>query len=650
MKRVRSTLIISCFFLYVLISNFSFSFYLDEKTNLESFNYIKNNFLKIGQYNAWENNGTIICDEIGRQSEAQICSDGEGGTIITWTDSRELGEDDIYAQRINSNGETMWNSNGIVICNKMYDQFKPKICSDGEGGAIIAWLNFSNGEFDIYAQKINSNGEILWKPNGTLICNAFERQEKVQICFDGEGGALITWEDNRNVLSLMTSLDIYAQRINSNGEVLWEPNGTPICTEYDGQIHPQICSDGEGGAIIIWEDDRWLDFPTLSGQGIYGQRISSEGTPLWEANGTAICIIEKDQINPRICSDGEGGVIVTWSDSRISYEYYNIYAQRIDPLGNGLWEANGIAICKQGKSQREPEIIFDGAAGAIIAWTDYRFYSETYDYAISIYAQKVNSDGDIIWKENGEMMYNQSEIFPLFKRISCDGEGGAILSWYDERVSFEDYNIYAQWINATGDILWNENGIIICNEINNQLNQDMCSDGNGGVIISWADYRDSLYEDDIYAQKIVTEYEINNPPELIQASVNPKIGDKDTLFTFEITYFDSNNNEPQHVNVIINDSSRIMQKVDSTDTNYIDGCLYQYQTFLYMSPYNYTYQFECSDGYSIISTERFTDLQVDHIPGINNGDFNVPVIVLLIVGAIAVSFLILGIIKGKNRK
>lgn len=95
--------------------------------------------------NIWLPNGTVICMGGNDQYNPQICSDGAGGAIITWQDNRS-GNLDIYAQKINSTGNTIWTDHGVAICTAIYDQYNPQICSDGGGGAIK-----------------KSNGLWLWK-------------------------------------------------------------------------------------------------------------------------------------------------------------------------------------------------------------------------------------------------------------------------------------------------------------------------------------------------------------------------------------------------------------------------------------------------------------------------------------------------------
>lgn len=49
----------------------------------------------------WQKNGTVIYRMVNAQRPPQVVSDGAGGAIIAWTDSRPGGEG-IYVQRIST--------------------------------------------------------------------------------------------------------------------------------------------------------------------------------------------------------------------------------------------------------------------------------------------------------------------------------------------------------------------------------------------------------------------------------------------------------------------------------------------------------------------------------------------------------------------
>jgi hypothetical protein len=84
---------------------------------------------------------------------------------------------------------------------------------------------------------------------------------------------------------------------------------TTICNLSGDQGYPQIASDGAGGAIMVWQDGR------SSSDRIYAQRIDSSGIVRWTANGILICDATNSRL-PQIVSDGAGGAIVTWFDKR----------------------------------------------------------------------------------------------------------------------------------------------------------------------------------------------------------------------------------------------------------------------------------------------------------------------------------------------
>lgn len=313
----------------------------------------------------WDINGTVICDYNDSQGFIKMCCDGLGGAIVIWVDERDdLG--DIYAQRVDSNGALLWDINGTIICNENNYQSDPELCSDGSGGAIISWSDDRNGDQDIYAQHINATGNTLWDDNGTAICNLAEYQGESVICSDDAGGAIIAWVDGRDTL-----YDIFAQRITGNGNILWPENGTGICTSQPrGKSYLVISSDGFGGAIIAWQDNRDI---LLTGTDIYAERINENGVSQWHYDGKAICTILPDQYSPYLCVDNSGGAIIAWTDGRGGMvTEYEIYAQKLDPNGNIQWASNGKCVCNAYYDQWLSGIINDGKGGAILAWIDDR--------------------------------------------------------------------------------------------------------------------------------------------------------------------------------------------------------------------------------------------------------------------------------------
>jgi predicted lipoprotein with Yx(FWY)xxD motif len=359
-----------------------------------------------------------------------ITSDGAGGAIVTWADYRGTSPN-IYAQRIDASGTVQWTTDGVPLSTASGGEEKPRITSDGAGGAIVTWSSYRAGNSDIYAQRMDASGTVQWTADGVALCTATGHQRLPKIISDGAGGAIVTWYDERS-----GNDDVYAQRINASGTVQWSADGVPLCTATGDQATPQITSDGAGGAIVTWHDHR------IGVWDVYAQRIDASGTVQWTTDGVPLCTASGDQWEPQVTSDGAGGAIVTWRDDRVALNHY-IYAQRIDASGTVQWTADGVQLCMATGDQWDPQIISGGAGGAIVTWQDFR--SGDYD----IYAQLVNSTGTVQWTTDGVPLCTATDN-QRYPEITSDGASGAIVTWRDERNS--DYDIYAQQIDSQGRV------------------------------------------------------------------------------------------------------------------------------------------------------------------------------------------------------
>ncbi|MBI5217637.1 MAG: T9SS type A sorting domain-containing protein [Bacteroidia bacterium] len=381
--------------------------------------------------NKWIFNGVPVCNDINNQVTPIIIEDGFGGAVIVWQDSRNANKD-IFAQRIDSTGAIQWASNGVGVVIKSLEQQNPKIINDGSNGFIIVWQDSVIGSWDIYAQKINSNGVAQWASGGVAVCAATGNQVNPKIETDNQAGAIITWQDKRNG----ADYDIYAQRINSSGVSQWTSNGISICSITGTQSNPKIAPDGSGGVFIVWQDKRnGADYD------IYAQRINSIGVVQWIVNGVAVCSAAGNQSAIDFTTDNTTGAIITWKDFRSGE--YDIYAQLINLNGVSQWAANGVAVSTALLNQINPNIIGDGLGGAIIVWEDYRTGSTISD----IYSQRITAAGTTLWTSNGVAtgIATGNQTGP--KNIS-DGNGGAIFVWQDKRGI--DNDVYAHHFDLNG--------------------------------------------------------------------------------------------------------------------------------------------------------------------------------------------------------
>nr|MDO8109501.1 hypothetical protein [Candidatus Sigynarchaeota archaeon] len=367
----------------------------------------------------WYNNGIVICNYAANQFAPQLVSDGSGGVIITWQDERPgASEDDIYAQRVNSTGTTLWGANGVSVCTTSFSQINPQLVSDGNGGAIIVWAN-SNAA--IYAQRINADGDSLWTSNGVLIetTDFMQYIRNPQLASDGNGGAIISFEKDPGI----GDYELYAQHIDSAGTLQWVMPST-ICMSSSDKSGHHIVSDGNGGAIVSWQDTRAGD------SNIYAERVDGSGVLRWIADGYTICGDADEQTNAQLISDGNGGAIIAWNDERGFYPA--IYAQRVNAGGTRQWASNGIPVSLQSFGLKYPQIASDGNCGAIITWNG----------SSDVFARRVESTGILGWGFTVCSAANTQRM----PQVASDGTGGAIIVWQDYRSS-SNYDIYAQRVS-----------------------------------------------------------------------------------------------------------------------------------------------------------------------------------------------------------
>lgn len=312
----------------------------------------------------WTNNGVVICNQTNAQYKPILVSDGSAGAIIFWEDVR-LGNYDIYAQRVNAVGIVQWTANGIPICTALDYQLDMKAIADGIGGAILCWedsRNNSSTNTDIYAQKVNAIGVVQWTTNGIVLCNLSNGQNRPSIASDNLGGAFICWSDGRPA-----TYGIYAQRVNGSGILQWTANGIALTNVQNNKGYNTICSDGNGGAIVCWED-----FRVNTNGDIYAQRIQANGALQWNIAGVAVCTAVLGQNRCSIAADGLGGAVIAWKDLRMNSFYYDVYAQRIHAAGNVAWITNGIVVSTSFGEKENIQVITDAANGGIVCWDDKR--------------------------------------------------------------------------------------------------------------------------------------------------------------------------------------------------------------------------------------------------------------------------------------
>jgi hypothetical protein len=389
----------------------------------------------------WGENGVTVCSGAWDKREGKICYNGFGQYLIAWSDLRTPDNDfDIYIQSLEADGYKVLHANGDPVCQAPGKQDKLVMVADGNyGGVNIAWVDQRNGNADIYAQQVGRwGGQIWWPEDGVAICTASGNQDHPQIAANGEGGAIIVWEDHR-----IAGPIVYVQALDHSGFIQWADNGLALS---GAALNPQITADGEGGAIIVWED-----FSTDAKGDIHAQRVDAQGIRQWGDNGVVVCGAANRQQAPQIITDGTGGAFIAWQDLRNDAED-RVYVQWVDSSGGMEFGENGIGVSKNTTgSQKAPIMVYTGWPfyPVIICWNDKR--SADWD----IYAQWIDIEGDSMWDESGVAVCTATGDQRAYQLVVGDNVSSVTIVWEDDFSSM----VYTQQLDGSGNILGPKDGI-----------------------------------------------------------------------------------------------------------------------------------------------------------------------------------------------
>lgn len=423
-------------------------------------------------------------------------ADGQGGLFMVWVEV--FNSYDVFIQHVNASGQPLWGASGINLTNVVGAQTHPLPVLDGSGGLLVVWQDNRSGNNDFYAQRVNAAGVALWAANGVPVCNEASSQAYpfyTGFSFpvaDGSGGFWFTWNDART-----TNNDIYVQHVSATGVAQFTTTGVAtglsVCNATGEQIAPDLTADGAGGVFVAWTDNR-----TVGNADLYASHVSAAGVvTAGGATGTALCLATGSQSGVRLASDGMGGLLACWLDPR-STTNTALYAGRYTPSLGAIWTANGVAVCDAAGTRSYPQIVADGTTGAFLQWIDSRTSGS------DMYAARLQGDGTAPWTLNGVLLRASSVAVQVpvngFSMVA-DGSGGL---WSGLGIQVSGYrSIVAMHLGATGSALIGGGGSVVGTAASgDRVTWVVETDGNGGALLSWWDNRGTSGIPQILANKV----------------------------------------------------------------------------------------------------------------------------------------------------
>ncbi|RPH92386.1 hypothetical protein EHM69_12870, partial [candidate division KSB1 bacterium] len=488
-----------------------------------------------------------------RQSDMSICSDGISGCYVSWATSTR----DIFVQYLNADGQPQWAANGISPCDTLHSQSTARVAlslnGDTPDGCLLVWEDRRMGNFvnEIYAQKIDTNGTVAWGSNGLNICGGTNfTNESPNLISDLNGGMVCIWEDTRNSQGEWGGCDLYAARVLANGTLGWngacgmeaasgpgqqmrpviglasgsqitvvyadsrlgspmqciqkinpengsrllDPLGFQIANGISGYAcNPQSIALGQGRTAIVWKDDRYI----WGGAGLFYQIVGPDGQVERTSNGDTLAPDNEQwneyrQKNHRLCSDGNGGFFVSFEDVRTGYSIIRL--SHVDASGNVIGSRSGMEVFSSTSvyDQFNAFCAADGQNGCYVA-----FAATDADFNIDVFVTLRNATGAALWNQPLRLTTSEYEDRPCGIVV---GEEGCAYVVY-QSIAQEQRDLFLGKVCRDGYLSWS---MSVCDAPNDQDNPQIVGDGDNGVYVVWEDYRNGIgsSELNIYAQHI----------------------------------------------------------------------------------------------------------------------------------------------------
>jgi photosystem II stability/assembly factor-like uncharacterized protein len=217
---------------------------------------------------------TSVCNETGTQDHVGGAFDGQSGVVFTWNDDRDISNsNNVYAQRVLYDGTTAWQDQGIPVCTVNAYQQALEVTSADLTSVIIVWQDNRTGATEAFAQKVFLDGSTAWQAEGVQLSKGQGEQERPRPIPDGNGGAIVFMDDNREGSGSVP--DIYAAVVDANG-ALRRDDDVPVLTGPGIKINLVTVADGAGGAIAAVQDTRNRSIGGTEDD-VYAQNIDRHG-------------------------------------------------------------------------------------------------------------------------------------------------------------------------------------------------------------------------------------------------------------------------------------------------------------------------------------------------------------------------------------
>ena len=420
-----------------------------------------------------------------RQQHPRVAMLADGSMYVVF---HELDNDKVWLQKFNSSGVRQWIADKeafVSSCVAPSGTTQNYTAIAEYGTDIIVVANcFSGATNQIFAQRLNSDGETQWASDTRVNDNTTRNKTGPEVVTIGTS-IYIAWVDERTVAG---TYEIYGQTLDSSGNRTIA--GDQALVTPGVSLAGPLLNKTSSNKIL-------LTYARTDNRNMYGRQYGSGWALEWGPTQigllNAALSITKGMIATTVIGD------TSFHFFRANYAVnYRVWGQSLDSAGNKRWNAGA-----------DLRVGFRVLPGALSAWNDGTnpyFAATEFNAATYPCGKKVDAaSGAVLWGNinTNEPQINATSIVAphqaTMNLVYNNGYNYIFISNLNGPIYRED--IFYNRFDTDGNVNYASDRVVNQDfEIANQQEVYLTKDSGGNIFAVWVDNRTAALSDSIYAQ------------------------------------------------------------------------------------------------------------------------------------------------------